>query len=215
MEEPGSYGGRRSMMNRGPASFSSSSRGNSNRPQPAAVQRHQTPHDLVPFLPDAADLLPATPNDNNHLAPIPLQPLPPASVTATTRRVKLGETLINRYDLTQVLKEDIPSVTAAILTVVTLEDSAPLLDIKIERRNGYYAMFIRKFNEFIDIFNMYDRLLGNPDPTANIIGGGFNPETFTMQLRLGMQGHGNPIIDTRRLNQPDRKRGRRDDSGCE
>ncbi len=108
---------------------------------------------------------------------------------------KIGEKLAKRYDMNEVREEDVPSVNAAIYAVCTLEDSAPELDIRPMAKNGYYALIIKGFNEFIDGPNMYMRLIGNPDPKTNIIGYSINPATGTLIVRCGMLANGAPVLE--------------------
>ncbi len=138
------------------------------------------------------------PPQPEYLQPPPLlaqqqQQQPPSAPQARVRKV--GEKLAKRYDMSEVRVEDIPSVNATIYTVVTLEDSAPELDIRIMAKQGYYALIIKGFNEFIDGPNMYMALTGNPDPKTNIIGWNINPHTGTLAVRCGMLANGAPILE--------------------
>ena len=193
MEEPRSFARRP----RGPGVNNNSGSASFSRAQ----QRH-IPEDNFVFVPKDDPLMRPQQQDEPRSMQRPqLSPLAPAPVQQqlpqeAVRVIKIGEKLSKRYDTSEVAPEDLSSVMAAIYTICTLETSAPELDISIKARNGYYAIIVKKFNEFIDIPNMYRELFGDPDPKTNIVGGGINPETGVLIVRSGMQSEGHPIIES-------------------
>jgi len=121
-----------------------------------------------------------------------LLPHPPPSQEAV-RVIKIGERLANHYDLSCVDDVDKAPVLSAISAICTIEDNMPLLDIRVEKRKGFYVLIIQGCDIPLDIKVLHSCVFENPSPRVNMIGGSINPKTGVMTLRVGMTNADIPV----------------------
>ena len=117
----------------------------------------------------------------------------PPPLQEVVRVVKIGERLANHYDLSCVDDVDKAPVLAAITAICAIEDNMPLLDIRVEKRRGFYVLIIQGCDIPLDIKVLYSCVFENPNSRVNMIGGSINPKTGVMTLRVGMTNVDIPV----------------------
>jgi len=119
---------------------------------------------------------------------------------ASMSRVRpVGQVLTQKYDLANVNEEDHATVLAVIHAVVTLDDNAPEVTVRIgPPSSGYYSLVFDKYNGWVNLWDARDKMekrLGSR--AAYIKGLEINPKTGNIVARVEMLSTGTVALNTR------------------
>jgi len=126
------------------------------------------------------------------------------------RKKPTVEKLADMHDVSMCQEIDKPVVRAAIFALCSMEESTPLLSIKVNVMDGYYAVVAKGFIEDIDLDNFYDTFrLNPPEKIKGMIEKVYvNGEGKSVVVRVSMMSTGGEVIN-RVDAEPTLKKGKR------